>query len=391
MRAARRASGRLAGDCIASIRSGRCTRNVTFVIAPMITRISAPSLTLFAAGLIVSTGAAAQSLAQQQSNVPIVPPAHLQKYFGPAPRDEFTIPLEWLERIAKSARELPYSGVFVHQSADGSTATSKITHLVDRQGIEREKLELLDGPLTEIIRNDQELTCYQPDAKTVRIDRRATGRFFPSLITGDAKSIAENYRVRLGPVERIAGFDCQWVVLEPKDAMRYMQKLCAELGTGLLLRARLYNERNQVIEQFAFTQLDLSRNVARQTLKSRFEKQPGWQMDYAVKSAKDTDTGWAIGNLPAGFRKVMEMTRTLFGRSQPVSHLVLSDGVLNVSVFVENAPNANSSPNSISMAQAEDGPTSFAMRAVPDHQVTVMGEVPLATVQAIADGVSRRR
>jgi len=40
---------------------------------------------------------------------------------------------------------------------------------------------------------------------------------------------------------------------------------------------------------------------------------------------------------------------------------------------------------------AEDGPTSFAMRAVADHQVTVMGEVPLAAVQTIADGVTRRR
>jgi sigma-E factor negative regulatory protein RseB len=315
------------------------------------------------------------------------PPSHLQNYFGPAPRTEFTIPLEWLDRISRAARELPYTGVFVHQAADGTTATSRITHVVDRQGVEHEKLELMDGPLTEIIRRDQELTCYRPDSKTVRIDRRATGRFFPSLLSGSASSIAENYRVRLGQVERIAGFDCQWVVLEPKDALRYMQKLCAELGTGLLLRAKLFNERNQVIEQFAFTQLDVSRPVPRQELKSRYEKLQGWLKDYAVKSTKDSDTGWSVANLPSGFKKVMEMTRSLVGRPQPVSHLVYSDGVLNVSVFVESVQNA---PNSVTSVLAEDGPTSLAMRAVSDYQVTVMGEVPLATVQSIADGVSRR-
>ena len=83
----------------------------------------------------------------------------------------------------------------------------------------------------------------------------------------------------------------------------------------------------------------------------------------------------------------MEMTRSLAGRPDPVSHLVYSDGVLNVSVFIESVQTV---PNSYRSAVAEDGPTSFAMRAVDDYQVTVMGEVPVAAVQTIADGVGRR-
>ena len=82
---------------------------------------------------------------------------------------------EWIDRIAKSARELPYTGVFIQQTADG-VSTSRITHLVDRQGVELEKLEMLDGPLTEIIRRNEEMYCYHPDAKTVRVDRRVSGR-----------------------------------------------------------------------------------------------------------------------------------------------------------------------------------------------------------------------
>lgn len=305
---------------------------------------------------------------------------------SPQPPPQSELALEWLDRISHSARELPYTGVFVHQTAEGAS-TSRITHLVDKQGIEHEKLELMDGPLTEIIRRDNEMTCYKPDSRTVSVDRRATGRFFPSLISGDAKTIAHYYRVKLGNVERIAGFDCQWVILEPRDAMRYMQKLCAEIGSGLLLRAKLFNDRKQMVEQFMFTQVDVSRGVARQSLKSRYELSQGWQKQYAVQSAKDTETGWLATSLPAGFKKIMEMTRNLIGRPEPVSHLVFSDGVLNVSVFVESVQTA---PNSVTSIVAEDGPTSFAMRAVADHQVTVMGEVPLAAVQSIADGVVRR-
>ena len=322
--------------------------------------------------------------------------AHAQPQPQPSPLAPVPLPyisplqtelaLDWLTRISRAARELPYTGIFVHQTIEGAS-TSRITHIVDRFGVEHEKLELLDGPLTEIIRRNDEMICYKPEARTVSIDRRATGRFFPALISGNAKAIADNYRVKLGYAERIAGLDCQWVILEPKDAMRYMQKLCAEIGTGLILRAKLFNDRNQMVEQFMFTQLDVSKGIPTHALKSRYEQAPGWQRQVAVKSSKDTDTGWQVGNLPPGFRKIMEMTRNLIGRTEPVSHLVFSDGVQSVSVFVESARIA---PNSIASMVAEDGPTSFAMRAVADHQITVMGEVPLAAVQSIADGVVRR-
>ena len=299
--------------------------------------------------------------------------------FGSTPVDG----REWLDRIARSARELPYTGVFIQQTADG-VSTSRITHVVDRQGVELEKLEMLDGPLTEIIRRNDEMYCYHPDAKTVRVDRRVSGRFFPSLISGNPKALAENYNVKLGNVERVAGFDCQWVILEPKDAMRYMQKLCAELGTGLLLRARMYNDRNQMLEQFMFTQLDLRRGTAKQVLKSRFEQLPGWQTTESVKVAKIADTGWKVTQLPVGFKKVAEMIRTLVGRPMPVSQLVFSDGLSHISVFVEPMQgNAQTS----GARMTDDSPIAFAMRPVADHQVTVMGEVPLAAVQAIADSV----
>jgi sigma-E factor negative regulatory protein RseB len=296
---------------------------------------------------------------------------------------------EWLDRISRSARELPYTGVYVHQTLEGST-TSRITHMVDREGNEHEKLEMLDGPMMEVVRRNEDMFCYHPDQKVVRMDRRTTGRFFPSLVSGGPSIIQENYRVKLGSVERVAGHDCQWLTLEPRDAMRYLHKLCAELGTGLLLRARMYNEKNQLLEQFMFTQVDVSGAVSSKSIRSRFESSPGWQRERSVKdSLRSTDTGWHVGNPPAGFRKVVEMVRNLTGRKDPVAHLVYSDGLLHVSVFVEPSPGM---PPQASVARmSDDGPVSVAIRPLADHQVTVLGEVPVAAVQSIADSVSRRR
>ncbi|MFO0323938.1 MAG: MucB/RseB C-terminal domain-containing protein [Burkholderiales bacterium] len=296
-------------------------------------------------------------------------------------------PVEWLDRISKSARELPYMGVFVHQTAEGSF-TSRITHVVDRQGNEHEKIEMLDGPMLEVVRRNEEMYRYQPDQKVVKIDRRATGRFFPALVTGNPATIIEHYRVKMGQIERVAGHDCQWLILEPKDAMRYLQKLCAELGTGLLLRARLYNERQQLLEQFMFTQLDVTGGVKRESVRSRFEERKDWARDYSVRNgAKAVDSGWTVGNLPAGFKKVTELIRNMAGRKEPVAHLVFSDGLLHISVFVEQA----AAPVQPTLRASEDQPISVAIRPVADYQVTVLGEVPATTVQVIADGVTKRR
>jgi sigma-E factor negative regulatory protein RseB len=292
-----------------------------------------------------------------------------------------------LQRIGAAAREMSYSGVFVHSSRD-STTTSRIVHISDRGG-EWEKTEFLDGPAHEIIRRNEELYCYHPESKTIRIDRRISGKFFPSLLNGAPQSVAENYSIRIGPMERIGGHDCQWLVLEPKDSMRFLQELCAEKGSGLLLRARMFNDRNQLLEQFTFTELKLGkealRDFSRGHIKSRLQvKQEGWQTDdSAQRDMKNTETGWVVANPPAGFRKVVEMQRTMTGKIQPVSHLVFSDGMASVSVFVEPLPIGTKGHTEA----AEDGMGSYALRTVADHQVTVLGDVPLGAAQLLANGV----
>ena len=231
--------------------------------------------------------------------------------------------------------------------------------------------------------------CYQPDSKTMRLDRRISGKFFPALLNGTPQSIMESYRVRVGSTERISGHDCQWVILEPKDALRFLQNLCAEIGSGLLVRAKMLNSRNQVIEQFTFTELrlgkDATRDFGRSHFKSRLqEKQNGWQTDdSAQRELKNTDTGWVVTSPPAGFKKIMEMKRTLAGKTQPVSHLVFSDGLASISVFVEPIQNGAKGLSN----GAEDGMYSYALRPVGDHQVTVLGEVPIGTAQMLANGV----
>ena len=304
----------------------------------------------------------------------------------PAAADPSIEPLSWLQRAAASARQGNYAGTIMHVQGE-RTSTSRITHLVIA-GIEQERIEALDGPRREVLRKGDQLQCFYPDAKTIRIDRRVTARFFPAHFSGPVEALAEGYHLRLGGVERVADKDCQWIHLDPKDALRYAQRLCAELGTGLLLKAKTLGAKNQVLEQYAFTELRLGNDVSRRELRSSFQSQSrSWRRDeQPVATPTPGATGWVVSALPPGFRLVGEMQRTMPNRPGPVTQLVIADGFAAMSVFVE--PMAEK-PRS-GEATSEDGSLSVFARPMGEHLVTVLGEVPPAAAQQVGRSVVRQ-
>ncbi|HET7547948.1 MAG TPA: MucB/RseB C-terminal domain-containing protein [Usitatibacter sp.] len=294
--------------------------------------------------------------------------------------------LGWLQRAADAARNASYAGTFVHTNGE-RMSTIRVTH-VKTDGQEHERIEALDGPPYEIVRRDDEMFCYYPDAKTVRLDRRVNARFFPSLFRAPAEVIGQSYDVKLGNVEHVLGYDCRWILLEPRDAKRFPERLCSEVGTGLVVRARTMSLQGQVLEQYTFTDLKLGPHVARGDVKSIFEARvKQWITDARPREeAKGVDTGWTVEKLPAGFEKMTELRRTLPGRPHPVSQLIYSDGLASLSVFVE----PNGAPTRTREASSEDGTTTFFARPMGDQLVTVLGEVPLATAEQVAASVAHR-
>jgi sigma-E factor negative regulatory protein RseB len=294
-------------------------------------------------------------------------------------------PLAWLQRAAQAARGVSYAGTFVHTNGD-NTSTVRISHAMVGND-EHERIEPLDGPAYEIVRKNDEMFCYFPDAKTVRLDRRVTARFFPTILSGTPTAVAASYDVKLGPTEHVLGYECRWIRLEPRDAMRHAQSVCSEVQTGLALRARTLNDKRQPVEHYTFTDLKIGPQAARPEMKSIFEARvKRWIGDSQPREeTKTVDTGWLVSNAPAGFFKVVELRRTLPGREHPVSQLIYSDGLASMSVFVE--PNK---PSRAAEASSEDGATTFFVRPMGETLVSVLGEVPLATAQQVARSVARR-
>jgi sigma-E factor negative regulatory protein RseB len=290
--------------------------------------------------------------------------------------------LEWLQRIASAARELDYTGTFVYQHGD-QAETSRITHYADASG-EYEKLETLDGPRREVIRNNTEVLTFFFDTRVLRRERRTQRKTFPALLPEQLAALTQNYELRKAGQERVAGYDAQALVLRPRDAFRYGHKLWAELKSGLLLKARMLTENQHIVEQFHFTQVKINAPLTLRSVQPSF-RLPLPPLPEPQSSPAPADTGWTVRSQPAGFKKIMEMRRVKQEGGVAVTHLVFSDGLAAVSVFIEPMPAAPPTDGI-----SHQGAVTIYTRSLPDQLVTVLGETPAATVMQIGDSVAFR-
>ena len=158
-------------------------------------------------------------------------------------------PENWLRKMHLATQKLSYVGTFVYQNAD-RTETSRITRFAAG---DIEKLEVMNGVPREIVRTRDTVRCYLPDSRVVKVDRRVD-RDFPGLLPEQITTLARHYDISLGETQRIAGLDCQTVVLQPKDNLRYGYRLFADVRSGMLMRADTVDSAGQNVETLMFTQ-----------------------------------------------------------------------------------------------------------------------------------------
>jgi len=305
--------------------------------------------------------------------------------------------VQWIQAVRQAAHRVNYQGTVVYQ-AGGEMRSSRVTHMFDGS-YSHERIQTLDGKPREYIRRrseaNDEVQCLIPETRRIVIEQRKVEESFPGLSNASPEEILERYTLKVGEVERVAGIDCQMLTLEPKDNARYGYRLWIDRASGLLLRAQTLNERREVIEQIAFSDVKIGERIDRAKLRPSWSTE-GWSVERSDHRKADlSQHGWIVPS-PAGFRKTREVSRRIAGSD--AMQAVFSDGLATVSVFIEphallNPPaslSGSGSPAPSVDALQIHGPTSAFSRRVGDSLVTVVGEVPPSTVRAVAGSVEFR-
>ena len=304
-------------------------------------------------------------------------------------------PREWLQKMNPALATRNYDGTFFHLS-EGRVETMRIVHRV-RAGSVTERLQSLDGSGREFVRNNDELTCYLPDQHTILVEPRPVhGPFLGSLPQFGA-GVNEFYRIESLPAARILGRAARVIAVTPKDQFRFGYRLWLDEKTAMPLKTQLCDSRGQVIEQIFFARLEMPESIPDSELAPvvRTEGMRWVRQGPSHDTASPALSAFRASELPPGFHLTVAGAQTIGGATVPASHLVYSDGLATVSVFVEAPPPTVPGADANPAAPAEPPMQGLARvgsgyafsTVVQGHQVTAVGEVPAQTVEFIAHSV----
>jgi sigma-E factor negative regulatory protein RseB len=304
-------------------------------------------------------------------------------------------PREWLQRMNKALATRNYDGTFFHISG-GRIESMRIVHRV-RAGRVTERLQSLDGSGREFVRANNELTCYLPDQHTVLVEpQQNPGPFLGALPQFDA-AVSDFYHIEALPEAHIMGRPARVIAVNPKDQFRFGYRLWLDEKTAMPLKTQLCDSHGQVIEQIYFARLEMPENIPDSDLAPTVHTDGmRWvRQGPSIDNTSGALAAYRASQLPPGFRLTVQGAQTLGGATAPASHLVYSDGLATVSVFVEEQ--GSSDPSVPAAADAQNQPpmqglarvgSGYAFSTVVQgHQVTAVGEVPAQTVEFIAHSV----
>lgn len=293
---------------------------------------------------------------------------------------------DWLARMEHAARRHNYAGTFVVSARDGALSSARLWHACDGER-QIDKLEALTGVPRSSVRRDDETLTLLPEQRLARLERReGQGRFTAFLPAAGVAAIADVYTARFAGVDRVAGFDTEVVVIAPRDTHRRGYRIWSEKRTGLVVKLQTLGADGEVLEQVAFSQLQLDAPLRIERLAQAMVPPAGWQVERieAVRTSADQE-GWWLKTPVAGFTAVGLYRRRAGGVEGPLQW-VFSDGLASVSLFIEPYDRLRHGQEGLLGA----GATQTFTRRWRQWWITAVGEVPPQTLKVLSQGLDRQ-
>ena len=291
----------------------------------------------------------------------------------------------WLQRMLESARALNYQGVFVYVQGQDIEVMS-IVHSGQKRPSDKQRQHMfaLNGTAREVTVSGEEVVCSLPDQQIAFDTSKYKHSRFPISLPQELDGLEENYRFVILGDDRVANRSTRIIGIEPRDALRFGYRLWLDKDTGMVLRSALIDDNGNIREQLIFTEFRVLNTVAQDLLKPKFIDTRNVTVNAArmMTSVAVAEPQWHAERLPAGFEIILQQRYKNKDHAPATEHIVISDGLATVSVFLEK----------VQSKPLLEGPTQMdAMSAygvvLDDYQLIAVGEVPMRTVEQIAQAM----
>jgi sigma-E factor negative regulatory protein RseB len=287
---------------------------------------------------------------------------------------------EIVSNMSAADKRFNYEGTFVLRKSD-KMMTMHVVHGVDDRGV-WESMESLNGEPRKIVRHNNEVISIYPERKLVTVSQMGDKPGLHPILPENLDKLVNYYAINQLGNERIAGRETSVLNVQPKDAFRYGYKYWLDNDTGVLLKCDLLDETGEIVEQMMYTSFNDHPAVPSSAFSSP-ELEGFTRQELNNDKDRPADSGWYVADIPDGFMLTQSSMRS--NESGESLHLLYSDGLASVSVFVEASED---SPHRLTGASRMGALNAYG-KQINGAQIIVMGEVPEATVTRIAESMKR--
>lgn len=292
-------------------------------------------------------------------------------------------PVATLDAMRTALRERTYRGIVAY-TKENQVENMEVIHAVIN-GVEREKVVSLNGPMREVVRVGKTVQCFLPGSKSIITESQHGDLSSFVDLPEDFSLLTDLYDFDVGRRDRVAQREAIEINVVPRDDERYARRIWVDLASKLPLRVELLGDGGAVLEQMVFSSLQFPEAISPNDLEPS-STSPDQGVQRSENHSLPIDSlHWTLQGVPSGFRIVSFTRMSDTPQDRPIDHLLLSDGLASISIYFDHVGDklVVSQPSS-------SGAINAYSRKIDDVVVTAMGEAPAKTVQAIANGLRRR-
>ena len=288
----------------------------------------------------------------------------------------------WLAKMSDAVKSLNYTISFVFLKPGMDSQPYLWRHGVNEDGLEMEQLNLLNGPGREIVRIGNKVSYFEPNVPPYSLQSSIINGPLPSEFFQRPDKLMLGYEFIMVGRSRIAGRAAQQIRIISKDKSRFGLNVWLDQETGLLLKMNMFGQESQLLEQIQVTGLQVTKEPD-----PFFAKiEPGMLPEVvSFRPTEPLNSAWEIGYIPKGMTIVKRDQRRLSSSGEIVEYIMLSDGLVDVSVYLQDKQSNKPQDNLVGTVQSD----TLLTIEHGELNITIIGKLPAATANAIAKSVQR--
>lgn len=288
----------------------------------------------------------------------------------------------WLVKMSNAVKSLNYTISFILLKPGVDSQPYLWRHGVNEDGLEMEQLNLLNGPGKEVVRIGDKVSYFEPNVPPYSLQSSIINGPFPSEFFQLPEKLILAYEFILVGRSRIAGRAAQQIRIISKDKSRFGLNVWLDQETGLLLKMNMFGQEAQLLEQIQVTSLHVTKDAD-----PFFAKiEPGMLPEVVnFGPSAPLNSPWEISYIPKGMTIIKRDLRRLSGSGEVVEYIMLSDGLVDVSVYLQERDDNKSQENLVGTVQSD----TLLTIEHGDLNITIIGKLPAATANAIAKSIQR--